>query len=167
MAQQTKTQNKSDINTLFADNTTGDISASDLRTVTTNIVDSYPDILVATGELTSAQILALHTTPITLIAAGGANTLIRILDARAFLDFNSVGYSGAGSIQFKFSGATDNSITITNKLVVETADYHLIAPLLSHAGYLNTAIVASATSAFTLGNSPIKWSIRYTLETIS
>lgn len=167
MSVQTKAQNKSDINSLFADNTTGDITASDLRTITTNIVDSYPDILIATGELTSAQILALHSTPITLIGAGGANTLIRILDARAFLDFNTTGYSGAGSIDIRFNGATDYGSRIPNKLVVSTADAFSINPIASHVGYLNTAIEATATSAFTIGNSPIKWSIRYTLETIS
>lgn len=167
MSAQTKAQNKSDINTLFADNSTGDITASDLRTVTTNIVDSYPDILVATGELTSAQILALHTTPITLIGAAGANTLIRILDIRGFLDFNTVGYSGAGTIDIRFNGATDYSSRFSNKLVVSTADGFNINTITSHVGYLNTAIEASATSAFTLGNSPIKWSIRYTIETIS
>jgi hypothetical protein len=167
MSVQTKAQNKSDINSLFADNTTGDITASDLRTITTNIVDSYPDILIATGELTSAQILALHTTPITLIGAGGANTLIRILDIRSNLVFNGTGYTGSGSIDIKFSGTTDYSTRISNKLVTGTADDFNINTITSHVGYLDTPIVASATSAFTIGNSPIKWSIRYTLETIS
>lgn len=43
MAVKTKAQILAEIVALFADNTTGDISASDLRTVTTDIVDSYFD----------------------------------------------------------------------------------------------------------------------------
>ena len=41
MAVKTKTQIKSEITSVLADNTTGDISASDVRGLLTDIVDSY------------------------------------------------------------------------------------------------------------------------------
>ena len=94
MAQKTKAQILAEIASLLADNTSGDISASDVRTVVNDITDSYEDLIAAgttsqywrgdktwqtfptlevTGTLTAAQINALDTTPITILNAPGAN----------------------------------------------------------------------------------------------
>ena len=47
MAQKTKAQILAEIASLLADNTTGDISASDVRTVVNDITDSYEDLITA------------------------------------------------------------------------------------------------------------------------
>lgn len=47
MAVKTKAQILSEIASLLADNTTGDISANDVRTVVNDITDSYQDIITA------------------------------------------------------------------------------------------------------------------------
>lgn len=47
MAVKTKAQILSEISTLLADNTTGDISANDLRTVVNDITDSYENLITA------------------------------------------------------------------------------------------------------------------------
>jgi phosphoribulokinase len=94
MAVKTKAQILAEISSLLADNTTGDISAQDVRTVVNDITDSYEDIITAgttsqywrgdktwqtlptvelSGSLTAAQINALDTTPINLLGAPGAN----------------------------------------------------------------------------------------------
>ena len=94
MAIKTKAQILAEISSLLADNTTGDISAQDVRTVVNDITDSYEDIITAgttsqywrgdktwqnfptnevTGTLSAAQINALDTTDVTLLSAPGAN----------------------------------------------------------------------------------------------
>lgn len=55
MAVKTKAQILAEITSLFADNTTGDISASDLRTVCNDIVDSYLDAPYLEYEATLTQ----------------------------------------------------------------------------------------------------------------
>jgi hypothetical protein len=47
MAVKTKAQILSEISTLLADNTSGDISANDVRTVVNDITDSYEDLITA------------------------------------------------------------------------------------------------------------------------
>ena len=47
MAVKTKAQILSEIASLLADNTTGDISANDVRTVVNDITDSYEDLITA------------------------------------------------------------------------------------------------------------------------
>ncbi|HVB24111.1 MAG TPA: hypothetical protein VNG51_19390 [Ktedonobacteraceae bacterium] len=63
--------------------------------------------------LTSAQILALNTTPITLIAAQGANTYIEVLAATAKLDFGTVAYTGANAANITYTNGAGAAATGT------------------------------------------------------
>ena len=56
-----------------------------------------PGVLIAvSGTLSTAEILAINTTPIEAIAAQGANTQIEIISSSAKLRFNSAAYVLAG-----------------------------------------------------------------------
>ena len=59
MADRTKTELRQDIASLLADNTTGEISAADLRAVAENIVDSYGE-----SDLTESDVNALIATAV-------------------------------------------------------------------------------------------------------
>lgn len=54
------------------------------------------NILTAKVTLSSAQLLAINTTPITIISAGGSGTIIELLGMNAKLTYNSIAYTLAG-----------------------------------------------------------------------
>jgi len=61
----------------------------------------------ATRTLTSAEILALATTPITLIAAPGTGKSIWVKNVYARLNFNTTAYATVGAMFIKINGASD------------------------------------------------------------
>ena len=61
----------------------------------------------ATITLTSAQILALGTTPIILVAAPGAGRAIFVKNVYARWNFNTTAYATVGTIYIKNNGASD------------------------------------------------------------
>jgi len=65
---------------------------ADLIDQTVNIADDVPPINFKT-TLSSAQILALFTTPITLIPAQGLNTVINVISILPRLLFNATAYT--------------------------------------------------------------------------
>lgn len=88
MAVKTKAAIKAEINSLFADNTTGDISANDLRTVTTDIVDSYPEGGAKVYKALLTQTLVTQTSGSTTV--GKSYTITNYV---AGDDFTGVGAS--------------------------------------------------------------------------
>lgn len=119
MAVKTKAQILSEISTLLADNTSGDISANDVRTVVNDITDSYENLITAgttsqywrgdktwqtlpiyeiDGSLTSAQINGLDTTAIQIIAAPGANKMILVESVTTKFTYIAPAYTTTGEI---------------------------------------------------------------------
>jgi len=60
-------------------------------------------------KLTAAQVLALHTTPQTLIAAPGPNKFILIDTAIAYLDYSGGAFAGANDLEIR---AVDGAGTV-------------------------------------------------------
>lgn len=89
MAVKTKAQILAEIAALFADNTTGDISASDLRTVTTDIVDSYSDAPYSKLVWNIKQIGTSN--PVFNDASGNANPLENTLGEVPVLARSGIG----------------------------------------------------------------------------
>jgi len=61
--------------------------------------------LSATINVSSAQILALNTTPIVVVGAPGAGKIIEVISATAYITFNSAGYTGSTNIDLECQGA--------------------------------------------------------------
>ena len=77
MAQYSKANYISLYNTTFADNTSGNISEGDMRQFVQDTADSVgAGLFVANVTLSSAQILTLNSSPVTLIAAPGTGKII-------------------------------------------------------------------------------------------
>lgn len=68
---------------------------ADLIDQMVNIPDDEPPLTFST-TISTAQVLALFTTPITIVAAQGANTVIRVLAITAKLLFNTTAYTVPG-----------------------------------------------------------------------
>ena len=61
--------------------------------------------------LTLAQILALHGTPITIVAAQGAGTLIEVVSAVLNLVYGSAAYAGGGVVSLNYGNTANLAVT--------------------------------------------------------
>lgn len=171
MSIQTKTQNKTDINNYFADNTSGSITAANLRTVATNIVDSYPDIFESTTTLTAAQFKALSGTPQTLITAQGANKYIHIHGIVYYLDFQTTAYTSGSNVRvYQENGSVSNLFETTSTKFQDNTKIYIPA---SPATDEDTVVpnggvkITVAGSNFATGDSPVKVKVYYSVIDMS
>lgn len=191
MAIKTKAQILAEISSLLADNTTGDISAADVRTVVNDITDSYEDIIQSgttsqywrgdktwqtlstlelSGSLTSAQINALDTTPISLLASPGANKYYVIENASFHFKANTTGYTGGfGNLQLTYDGQFIVNV-ITEEFMGLTSTIYNSYPIdydFAEVNCVNKNIEIQADSTISGGNGTINYSIRYRIVTTS
>ena len=191
MAVKTKAQILSEIASLLADNTTGDISANDVRTVVNDITDSYENLITAgttsqywrgdktwqtfplleaTGTLTSAQINDLDTTPIQLIAAPGANKLILIENGSFNYVASTIGFGngiieivyGTGDVINQFNN--DNDISGTTSKVINILPVNVLSGTARYSTFNATVInqpIKIQADNSAGGNGSIKFSIKY------
>ena len=122
MTQYSKTNFISLYNTTFADNTSGNISEGDMRQFVQDTADSVGAGIFSTKvTLSSAQILALNSTPQTLVAAGGAGTFIDVVSITLFLDYGTVAYTTNTNLQTYIGGMTPTN-NLSNTILTATAD---------------------------------------------
>lgn len=123
------------------------------------------DVTISTGEL-----LALNATPKQLVAAPGAGKAVVLVDAQAFLDYNSAAYAGIAAGEDLALRYTDGSGAIVAEVEAtgfldETADaYRHVYPLADAAKVpvANAALVAHMkTGEIITGDSPLKLRVRY------
>lgn len=120
--------------------------------------------------LTSAQILALNTTPVTLIPAQGANTYIEVLAVVAKLDFNSVAYTGANaaSLTYTNAGGAAATGTIASSFLDSASSAATKLVPVAVTPVANAPIVISvATANPAAGNSTITFDLFYRVVTIA
>lgn len=137
--------------------------------------------LVATGSITSAEILALNATPKVLISAPGAGKVVIVDEIQLFLDFNSAAYvAGAGEdLQFEYVTGGVDIAAIDNDAVAfltASADAHWFG---KNFGVYDAAAAASGDGVLlgtidnegvqvtilsgevATGDSPIYYKIKY------
>jgi|GEM_PF-596733 len=123
-----------------------------------------------TITITTGQLLALHATPKTLVAAPGANKAVILIDATLFLDYNSAAYDGIAAgedLEIRYTnGSGQLAATIeTTGFLDQTADQvrHVypattaaITPVANAALIMCLAVAEIAT-----GDSPLKIRVNY------
>lgn len=124
--------------------------------------------LVADVTLTTEQVLALHATPITCIAAPGAGKIIVVDSVLGMLDFDSVAYDGIAAgedLALKYtddSGATIATLETTGWLDQGEDALQYATPAASVKPVANAPIVANLlTDEIASGDSPVKLRIWY------
>jgi hypothetical protein len=120
-------------------------------------------VKVGQVTLTAAQVQALVTTPIQVVAAPGAGWIVSILSATAYIDYNSVAYTTGADIILEYGTA---DVVVFDGILALTADTVMVA---SQAGSVavasapNTAVNVTADDVPGAGNSPVTVSVVYTL----
>jgi len=120
--------------------------------------------------VSTAEILALHTTPKTLLPTPGAGYYYSIFKVEALLDFLTTPYSnGTDLLELQYGSAASPIFTWQN-LFTESASNFFGNGLevVNHAIYDNSSLVLTTTSADpTAGDSPIYMKIYYKIVAIA
>lgn len=121
--------------------------------------------------LTAAQIIAMGTTPIALIAAPGAGKII-IVEAILFKAVRtSTAFTGGGAVEFRYTDASGQKISadVAAAMITGaagTAYAHVAGIEASITPVANAAIViTNATAAFAAGTGAVNISIKYRVVT--
>lgn len=128
------------------------------------------------GTIAFAAVRTLNATPVTMIAAPGAGKYIEVERVHWFLDFGTAAYDAAAAgdtLEAKYtdgSGAAVVDAVAGNAIGSASADYHALvravpevipvanAPIVAH---INTGEWYSAA-----GDSPLKYEVAYTIQTL-
>ncbi len=118
--------------------------------------------------LTSAQILALNTTPITIVPAPGLNSAIIVEGISAKLVFNSIAYTGVNAMEFRYTDASGTKVTADMGSTFlnsgSTAYDHVAGIVTEFTPVANAPIVVRVPVANPgAGNSVITFLIKYRL----
>ena len=123
-------------------------------------------LLLATPTVTSAEVLALHTTPITLVAAPAAGYHLRIVSISAKLLYATTDYDAGGGSMLDITYGDETGPAPT----MGFSDSFVTAPIAELAIRVGidtdmvpeaSALVISAPSAYILGDSDIDFRILY------
>jgi hypothetical protein len=130
--------------------------------------------LVANVSLTSANILAMNGSPVTVLAAPGTGKVI-LVDSLIFkMVTTATAYASGGTVSFQYNGGSVNpcSSTITAGTITAGAgtSYTELGPAIVASGAVlvaNKAIeITNATGAFTTGTGTATIHIRYRVVTL-
>lgn len=114
-------------------------------------------------EISSAQLLDLFNTPITIIPAQGANTVIVPIEVWAFLDYDAATYAAGGTVQLTLNSVVVG--TLASTAVTSAADLYTkfdLSTAVSNGSIANKSLnITNATAVFTTGDSPLKLRIIY------
>lgn len=133
---------------------------------TTNLTDTYK-VLVS---LSSANLLAMNATPITVIAAPGAGKTIRIKSCVAICD-SGTAYANGGVIYLGYAGAATTPITsnLAASFLTGGDKVYPLNALTAASGYsmwVNSAItITNDTAPFITGTGVVRLLIEYDVVT--
>jgi hypothetical protein len=138
-------------------------STSDIIPVLLGLSGQVTDsaTFVTTGTLTTAEVLALYTTPITVVAAPGANKAVIIVGITLMLDFATTAYDGVAAgedLEFRYTNGSDPFLT-SSADAIRYVEPTTAAALIPVANAVIVARLASGNVA--TGDSPLKYKIEY------
>lgn len=144
-------------------------NASDLQIAADGHVALANDLLQrVTVQVTSAQLKALHSTAVTLIAAPGAGKAILVNSMFANFVFGTVQYTGGGAIQLQYHGQATNLLisTIAAATIQAAANASLFfGPASTASGIVvqtNTGIdIQAGTADFAAGDGVLNVTLEY------
>lgn len=119
-------------------------------------------------DISSAEILALNSTPVTKLSAPGAGLHFHIYECDAFLDYGTSDYvsAGANGIDVIFTGAADQIVRLPIAFLQASADTRYKFLVASHELMVNTGIDVYAPDGDPInGDSTISIRLRGQIQT--
>lgn len=119
--------------------------------------------------LSSAQILALNSTPVELVPAQGAGMVISVNRITVKMITTATAYAAGGALEFRYTNASGTKVTADIAAAVVTAgagtSYTAVAGVTTSLTELANAniVIDNATQAFTTGTGTAVVSIDYTV----
>lgn len=121
-----------------------------------------------TINLTSAQLKTIHSQPITVLSAPGANKMNVILQATCYYQFNTTAYTGVSGPSFTYNGVTTalaandfcNGFQLTRSQIqmMPGRDDNQNIPI-----YFNQPVIFSDSADYTLGDGTAEIILTYTV----
>lgn len=115
--------------------------------------------------LTSAQVLTLNGTPVTLVPAPGAGRGIIVHNVVGRVDYNSAAYATNTTVEFRYTDGSGTKVAVDMaSLLAATADktQHVQGATAEFTVTPNAPVVARvATGNPATGNSPIEFTVFY------
>jgi len=132
---------------------------------TTLLTDTYK-VLVS---LTSANLLAMNATPVTVIAAPGAGKAIRLKSCVAIFDSTATTYANGGVIYLSYNNTTPITNNIAATFLTAGDKVYQLNPL-NVAGGINTLVntaltITNDTAPFITGTGVARLLIEYDVVT--
>lgn len=122
-----------DVAGTFADNSTRQITESDLRNFATDIADStlfYTGVSAAFSTsvtISQATMLTANTTPVTIVAAQGTGIIINPIAFLVYIQFGSAAFATNTTFRFEINGV---AVSATNTTILPSvASRTAIVPL--------------------------------------
>lgn len=121
--------------------------------------------------LTSANILAMNATPVSLIAAPGSGKMIIVEDILLKMTTTATAYANGGAVEFRYTNGSGAKVTADIAAAIITAGagttYTKVAGIeASMVPVINAAIViTNATAAFITGTGSGVLTIKYRIVT--
>tara|TARA_R110002049_G_scaffold231127_1_gene403364 strand:- start:7155 stop:10325 length:3171 start_codon:yes stop_codon:yes gene_type:complete len=146
----------------------GTTSPSEALDVNGNaIADSFNGTYKVKVSLSSAQIKALNTTPIEVIPAQGAGTVISVLNFTAKYTFVTPAYTTASPIIYLVDNGGSQIIASTGTMLTSEVDV-ISTGMSTNAinGFENSAVNVSSAADPTLGNGTVDLYVTYEVITL-
>lgn len=129
----------------------------------------------ATVAITDVQWKAMNASPVLLVAAPGANKMLRVNSVRYVLDYNAAQYTGGGVVAVQYDSTAAGAGVLASATVANTVfNGYAADSAVGAAGALasgpsanivNKGLYLSTPTAFTVGNSAVRVYVTY--ETVS
>lgn len=130
--------------------------------------------LMVTVSLTAAQLIAMGTTPVSLIAAPGANKIIIVDEILFEMTRTGTAFTGGGAVEFRYTDASGAKVSADIAATVITTggagvEYNRVGGVVSSlTPVVNAAIVIrSATAAFAAGTGTGRVFLTYHIKDVS
>lgn len=132
---------------------------------TTNVTDTYK-VLVS---ISSANILAMNGSPVTVIASPGASKAISLKGCTAIFDSTVTAYANGGVIYLSYNNTTPITNNLAASFCTAGDKVYRLNPLNSAGGInmlVNTALtITNDTAAFITGTGVIRLLVEYEVVT--
>lgn len=150
--------------------------------VTSSMLATNVLVVTASGTLSQTDITGMNATPVTLLAAQGAGTLIVVDEIELLHTYSTAAYASGGDVSIQYeTSATPISVldvavitaTSTQNFILKPSASYTSSASTSSATDLSTSVnkaiqITNATGAFTSGNAAniFKYRLRYHVITL-